>query len=368
LTTEVRAIKGHVYLANNKNDESLVMFISLQNDQDKSNWLQWSENFKNQYKNSPIASYLYGDALVRKGDVDKAVLQFEHAEKASKKQLTKAMILNATGLANLLLKNPAKAQALFEEASKVEPGFADAHASLGGLLLKNKLFLGSLNSFSVALKNSDKFSLAIYGRLCASIAECKDPALLDSLLVELEGIKSDNVKLLAENLISEIIGYIIANSKGAESSVTAGTHVIVTSNMKVDDISNKLVEFSDNMRKSTIKGMTDQQLKDVTKNLSSKQRMANYGARASEQSFTILGFGYDVKAKNAELVNQRNTYSELRGMAYSELISRKQTVMNNYYHENNIDKKAGGISTKGIDVKALDFSKLPYEYVYGLVI
>ena len=53
----LRAIKGHACLALNRNNESLLLFLSVNDDEDTKAWYQWSSEFVNKNPSNHVTHY-----------------------------------------------------------------------------------------------------------------------------------------------------------------------------------------------------------------------------------------------------------------------------------------------------------------------
>ena len=220
-----RAIKGHVFLANNRNNESLEMFFSLSNEADKNVWVKWTTKFKEDYKKNATALYLNGDAHARKGNWQAAMEKYNVAEKLAHHKLTKTIILNALGVAHATNSQFDKADKFLMKAINLHPGFADTYASLGTIFIKRKAAAGAQQYFESALKKSNDFALAINGLGCAHYGFFNKDQLLTAVnKFQKSAHYSVTNKLAMSNLFSI---YNIPTSKNGESAFecSAGTSI-----------------------------------------------------------------------------------------------------------------------------------------------
>lgn len=168
----LRAIKGHACLALNRNNESLLLFLSITHDSATTAWNIWSQKFLERNSTSPIAHYFRGDALARRGEFDLAVQSFTQALKY---KTNFALALNARGVVYSSLKEWNKAYNDLEEACKIDTTFAEAFGSHGTLLVIKKASASddTYDFFNKALAISPQFALALNGRGCAAYGRIK---------------------------------------------------------------------------------------------------------------------------------------------------------------------------------------------------
>jgi tetratricopeptide (TPR) repeat protein len=367
-SVEYRAIKGHVFLANNRNNESMEMFLSLNNEKDKKAWLQWSDSFRNKYPKSPVALYLYGDALARNGNNAQAVQIYETAEKSAEQKLTKAMILNASGVAYLSNNNPDKAQGMFEQATQIEPCFGDAHASLGMLLSSSKLYPGAVAEFAKALDISKDFNLATYGRACAMITTCTDRNTLNSIIADLDKINNIHVKLFADELFIQIMETMNSSVNKNNKKGNEGTSVLAkvgnydgVKYAQVKDLpkSDKLNWFTHLSPKYQIEARQDMimGIKTTDRNMQQSAMAGDVTTKYSTKIPKVAGIEQSVTYKNDKAYDYNQRWND----TYKNDVSMANTVMNN-----SIKNNQGGLTTVGINIKFFDFSTIKYKCAYGL--
>ena len=133
-----KTIKGHVYLSQNKNNESLELFLSVNNNRDKENWYKWAQEMVNQNPQSSIYQYFLGDAKARLGNWNDAIQIYNSAVNKANKDFTKAMIYNAMGVAyaNLDTSYLDTAFKKLDLAYSLEKNIADIYANLGTISIK----------------------------------------------------------------------------------------------------------------------------------------------------------------------------------------------------------------------------------------
>ena len=162
-----RLLMGHVCLATNRNNESMLLFLSVKEENDLKLWSEWIDSLLSKYSRNPIALYLSADAKARAG-------KFEEAQEGFTQALQRkedfALALNARGVIRTLTNDWDNAQVDFYLATKLDPSFADAYANLGilGILRETSLDLdtGTLDAFNQALNINPEFALAYNGRGC----------------------------------------------------------------------------------------------------------------------------------------------------------------------------------------------------------
>ena len=169
----LRAIKGHACLLRNRNDESLLLFLSLGKEPDRRAWRDWARDFASQNERSAVAHYLRADALGRMGD-------WEGAKAAANEALSHdakfAPALNAKGIAQGALGEFDDAWVSLQHACKLAPSFADARANLGAVLCRKRAIKGAMREYAEALRiwkdsrketnAGEEFSLALNGLAC----------------------------------------------------------------------------------------------------------------------------------------------------------------------------------------------------------
>jgi tetratricopeptide (TPR) repeat protein len=164
----LRAIKGHACLALNRNNQSLLLFLSLASEEERQTWLSWTSAFAENNPGASVALYLKGDALARTGNWDAALACYDRAlSKDDKGKLA----LNARGVAYAGRADWDRARTDLEKACNSAKEFAEAYASLGNLQLMRHASKGALRSYSEALRINPEFAVALNGRACANFGE-----------------------------------------------------------------------------------------------------------------------------------------------------------------------------------------------------
>lgn len=196
---EIRAIKGHAYLALNENDTSLTQFLSLNTENERKAWLDLAEKFQTENTNNHVANYLKGDALARLGKWQDAIASYTTALTAKKDF---ALALNARGIAWAMSHEYDKGLDDLESAVRVAPDFADALASLGTVKMLAGVPDTAPSDYTDAINKSEAFALALNGRACAVIAySCDVESLRNSMTDFISASKLHGIKPIVESNI-----------------------------------------------------------------------------------------------------------------------------------------------------------------------
>jgi len=161
----LRFINAHACLATNRNNESLNMFLSLRTEElEQLN--EWTYELINTTTKKQIPFYLYGDVLVRNGNIKTAINFFDKASSVNEDN-SRPLALNAKGVALTRIGSVDDALVVFMEASVNSTNIADIYANLGSLAIQqNEGPTGALEDFNKAIELSPDFALAYYGRAC----------------------------------------------------------------------------------------------------------------------------------------------------------------------------------------------------------
>jgi len=167
-STVLRLIKGHAFLATNRNNESMCIFLNITSTTQLRTWDKWTEDFLVSHPRSLVAFYLRGDALARLGKWDLAIEAFDNALKI---ESTNTLVLNARGVAYAAKGELDKARLdLYRAAQKNASCFADVYCNLGFLNIQQKdMAEAAVRYFSKALDISPEFALALHGRGIAKL-------------------------------------------------------------------------------------------------------------------------------------------------------------------------------------------------------
>lgn len=164
----LRFVKGHACLALNRNNESLCLFQSVSTDTQRLEWEAWTRDFLARHPDAAVARYLHGDGLARLRNWNDALAAFEGAEGPDHR--FDALVFNARAVVQAARQDWTHARVDLERAAQADPAFADAHASLGTMLLQKSAGKQELlPAFGRALERSPDFALAINGRGCSKM-------------------------------------------------------------------------------------------------------------------------------------------------------------------------------------------------------
>jgi tetratricopeptide (TPR) repeat protein len=153
-----RLLKGHAYLALNRNNESVCMFLRTSDDEHLRRWDEWSTALAGRHPRSAVARYLRGDALARLRRWDPALAELDRAA-------GHALALNARGVVRAARGAFDDALLDFAAAAEADPRLADAHASRGVMYIQRKDGAeGAAKAFTRALDLSPTFVFALNGR------------------------------------------------------------------------------------------------------------------------------------------------------------------------------------------------------------
>jgi tetratricopeptide (TPR) repeat protein len=163
----LRMIKGHACLVLNRNNESLILFLSISSEEERQSWLAWTTSFASQNSNNTVAYYLKGDALARKRNREGAIRDFSRALEVDPNF---APALNARGVIYANLNKFELALIDLKKACNVFPIFADAYSSLGTVMLSMNRDSEANKCFTEACQRSKDltFGLATNGIGCTS--------------------------------------------------------------------------------------------------------------------------------------------------------------------------------------------------------
>lgn len=159
-----RFIMGHASLATNRNNASLMLFLSVKDEGDLKSWSEWTDSLLSKHPSNPIALYLSADAKARRGRLKEAKEGFTQALKI-KEDL--AIAFNARGVVQVLTNEWDNALMDFLQATEIAHDFADAYVNLGTYWILKEAPEGALEAFNKALAINPEFALAYNGRGCA---------------------------------------------------------------------------------------------------------------------------------------------------------------------------------------------------------
>jgi tetratricopeptide (TPR) repeat protein len=163
----VRLLLGHASLATNQNNASLILFLSVQTQDDLQQWTAWTVQLLQTHPQNPVALYLVADAEARAGRFAEARAGFTRAVEL---QPDFALARNARGIVHVLTKAWDDAWTDFYMTTTRAPDFADAYVNLGTLSVLQEVALqqgdAALKAFNHALTLNPQFALAYNGRGC----------------------------------------------------------------------------------------------------------------------------------------------------------------------------------------------------------
>jgi len=164
----LRLVKAHACLALNRNNESLVLFLSLQKGDQLAPCEQWARSLAKGNPNAAVAYYFLGDVQARSKRWKAAVDDYS---KGLALRAGHPLLLNARGAALARDDQLRAARADFAAAARDKRmPLADARCNIGMLAIQRKGGAeGALRAFEEALKLSPDFALALYGRGCATL-------------------------------------------------------------------------------------------------------------------------------------------------------------------------------------------------------
>jgi tetratricopeptide (TPR) repeat protein len=162
-----RLLVAHACLAENRNNASLALFLSVDSSEERQRWSDWTDSYLKRNPNHATALFLAADAQARNGELARAIEGFAAALKADP---ALALARNAKGVAHVLKGELDQAQIEFYVTTKSMPRFADAYLNLGNLTVIRESSLRvsrqGLEYFEAALKIDPEFALAYNGRGC----------------------------------------------------------------------------------------------------------------------------------------------------------------------------------------------------------
>lgn len=164
-----RLVKAHAYLAQNQNNDSVCLFLSVSSSDELQAWKQWTLAFAQNNRDKAIAHYLKGDALARLEEWQAALEAFDTALRS---QANHPLVLNAKGVVSAIQGNDATSY--FDAAIQAKLDFADAYASWGAMYIQKKSGRqGALDLSSKALDISHDFTLAMITHASAEFVDGK---------------------------------------------------------------------------------------------------------------------------------------------------------------------------------------------------
>ncbi|GEM_PF-5756512 len=159
----VMLLSGHAFYGLGQNNAAAAIFTAISDSVSLSEWEKWTSRLSTKNANSPVARYLYGDALARNEKFDQALKELTQAVKRDEKF---CLAFNARGAIYDIQGNLDSAFVNFEHVKKTCPNFADVYANIGVNYLQRSIFEAAMKHFTNAIKLDPTHALAYNGRAC----------------------------------------------------------------------------------------------------------------------------------------------------------------------------------------------------------
>lgn len=159
-----RMVAAHACLATNRNNTSMLLFLSAKEDKDHQLWSEWTESLLHNNPQNAIALYLSADAKARQGRPKEAIEGFTQALRIKKDFV---LALNARGVVRVLSNEWDEALIDFIQATQCDPKLADAHTNLGTYWVIREVPDGAIEAFNKAIALNPDFAIAYNGIGCA---------------------------------------------------------------------------------------------------------------------------------------------------------------------------------------------------------
>jgi len=213
-----RLIMGHAFLATNKNNESLVLFGSVDAATDLQQWLSHTRDLTEANPKNHIAHYLLGDAYARLGKYAQASTEFSRALEIDDGF---AMALVGKGVALASKGEMNNSLLSLTKACSLQPELAEVWAELGVLWIKMAVPEASIEASTKALLNNKDFAAAHLAKGVALYGQGKlEDALMETetarvMLPYISNIAERNIELFRASLAGKNNGpvAISGNSK-----------------------------------------------------------------------------------------------------------------------------------------------------------
>ena len=163
-----RMVAAHACLATNRNNASMLMFLSAKEDKDIELWSEWTKSLLQSNPQNPIALYLSADAEARQGKLKAAIEGFTQALNV---KTDFALTLNARGVVRVLNNEWDEALIDFLQATQCDPKLADAHTNLGTYWVIREAPDGAIEAFNKAIALNPDFAMAYNGIGCANFGK-----------------------------------------------------------------------------------------------------------------------------------------------------------------------------------------------------
>lgn len=166
-SVELRMIKGHGCLMQNRNDDAYCLFLSASSDDAVEAWNIWTANQLAEHNEALAILYLRGDALARNADWKGAV---RHFNRVLAQDAHHYLALNGRGLSLLACGRWDDGLVDLTTATIVEDSQAAAYINLGASwILRRTGAPGAYAAFDRAANLSPQRTLALNGRGCAEV-------------------------------------------------------------------------------------------------------------------------------------------------------------------------------------------------------
>jgi tetratricopeptide (TPR) repeat protein len=165
-----RFLMAHACLATNRNNASLMLFLSLKEKSHLDAWSQWTDSIRRDNSDNAVALYLAADALARQGKLSEAITMLTQALQLKKDF---ALAYNARGVLRVLTDDQNNALMDFLCATRNAPDLADAYANLGTYYVLIEASgggvgeRGAVEAFNTAIGLNPESALAYNGLGCA---------------------------------------------------------------------------------------------------------------------------------------------------------------------------------------------------------
>jgi tetratricopeptide (TPR) repeat protein len=159
-----RLLTGHACLATNRNNEAMLLFMSIRDPEPAGKCVAWVQGLAERHRESAVAQYLMGDALARAGRLDEAIDAFDRSLAIDPGF---GLAWNARGVARAAKGDMDDALMDLTQATRICPDLADAHANLGTYWVLMSVAPGAIQSFDRAIALDPACALAYNGRGCA---------------------------------------------------------------------------------------------------------------------------------------------------------------------------------------------------------
>ena len=160
-----RLLMGHATLALNRNNASVLLFLSVDEQTDIASWAAWTDQLSVRHNTNPVALYLAADAMARSGEFAVAIKGFTRALEVAP---SFALARNARGVVYVSNGQWDEALVDFYTTMKIAPDFADAFANFGTLAVLQEASLqvggDAVRAFDRAIAINPSFALAMNGK------------------------------------------------------------------------------------------------------------------------------------------------------------------------------------------------------------